>query len=530
MSNNEKVIAQTSDLKDGEMKEISVGDNKILLSRIDGKFYATGASCTHYGAPLATGVLKNNNVVCPWHHASFDLTSGKNIDPPALDDLSRFNVHVEGDNVIVEIPDEFAGRRTSNMSKYNPDKDDRTFIILGAGAAGEAASETLRQEGFEGRILMITRENRLPYDRPNLSKEYLSGDAPDEWMPLRSAKFYESNDIELLQGKEVKEVDINAKEILFSEGKKLHYDELLLATGGTPRKLDVPGANLKNIHLLRTFDDADSILDSIKSAQKAVIVGASFIGLEAAAGLTKQGLSVDVVAPEKVPFEKTFGNEIGKWIQNVHEDNGVSFHLGQSVEKFDGSDSVNQVVLKNGETIETDIVLVGIGVEPVTDYLKDFALNKDKSIDVNSRLKAADHLYAAGDIASYPDFRTGDNIRIEHWRLAQQHGRIAAHNMLDHNVPFRRIPFFWSAQFSAHLLYVGYAKNWDEIYIDGEVSSGDFMAYYIKDGKILAAATSGREKEIAALQELMQFEMMPSPRELKGSGINLLSSLAHAKV
>ncbi|HKJ30749.1 MAG TPA: FAD-dependent oxidoreductase [Balneolales bacterium] len=530
MSNNDQVVTQVNDFQDGDMKEITVGENKILVSKIDGKFYATGASCTHYGAPLATGVLKNHNVVCPWHHAAFDLTTGKNVDPPALDALNTFDVHVNGNDVVVEIPEEFSGRTSAKMSSYNPDKDDRTFVILGAGAAGEAAAETLRQEGFEGRILMITREKRLPYDRPNLSKDYLSGNAPDEWMPLRSNKFFEKNDIELVQGKEVTEVDVHSKELLYSDGKKVHYDRLLLATGGRARTLDVPGADLQNVHVLRTFDDADAILKSVKSAKRAVVVGASFIGLETAASLTKQGLSVTVVAPESVPFEHVFGTEIGKWIQSVHEENKVTFHLGETVEKFEGDGSVKKVVLKSGNSIETDLVLIGIGVEPVTDYLKDFDLNKDQSIDVNSHLKAADHVYAAGDIARYPDFRTGEKIRVEHWRLAQQHGRIAAHNMLDHNVPFRRIPFFWTEQFNAHLLYVGYVKNWDDLIIDGIVNSGDFMAYFMKDGKIRAAATPNREKEIAAIQELMQFEIMPSPVEIRSSEVNILSELSHAKV
>jgi NADPH-dependent 2,4-dienoyl-CoA reductase/sulfur reductase-like enzyme/nitrite reductase/ring-hydroxylating ferredoxin subunit len=529
MSEQEKVVAHKDELHDGEMKEIIIGENKILLSCIDGKYYATGASCTHYGAPLSTGVLKNNKVVCPWHHASFDLTNGNNGDPPALDDLSTFPVRIKNDDVIVELPDSFSGRQTHKMSSYNPDKDDRTFVILGAGAAGEAAAETLRKENFEGRILMITRENRLPYDRPNLSKEYLSGDAPYEWMPLRSADFYEKADIEIMH-KEVSEVDIQNREILFTDNKKLKFDRLLMATGGRPRKLNVPGSDLKNIHVLRTFDDADSILKSIENASKAVIIGASFIGLEAAASLIKQGLDVTVVAPEAVPFERIFGKEIGKWIQQTHEENGVTFKLNSQVKNFKGDSSVSKVTLDDDSGLDADFVLIGIGVEPVTDYLIDFDLNEDRSINVNTNLKAAEHVFAAGDIARYPDFRTGDKIRIEHWRLAQQQGRIAAHNMLDHNVPFKRIPFFWTDQAKAHLLYVGHVQKWDDLIIDGEVSSGDFMAYFVKDDKILAAATTNREKEIAAIQELMQFNLMPKPAKVQKDRIDALHELTQATV
>ncbi|HKJ46060.1 MAG TPA: FAD-dependent oxidoreductase [Balneolales bacterium] len=529
MSEQAKVVAHKDELHDGEMKEITIGENKILLSRIDGKFYATGASCTHYGAPLSTGVLKNKKVVCPWHHASFDLTNGNNDDPPALDDLSTFPVRIKDNDVIVELPDSFSGRQKHKMSSYNPDKDDRTFVILGAGAAGESAAETLRKEKFEGRILMITRENRLPYDRPNLSKEYLSGDAPDEWMPLRSSDFYDNADIEIIH-KEVSEVDIQSHEILFTDNKILKFDRLLLATGGRPRTLNVPGSDLKNIHLLRTFDDADSILKSIEDAKKAVIIGASFIGLEAAASLTKQGLNVTVVAPEAVPFEHIFGKEIGKWIQQTHENNGVTFKLNSSVKNFEGDSNISKVILEDGSGLNADFVLIGIGVDPVTEFLKDFDLNDDRSINVNSNLKAAEHVFAAGDIAMYPDFRTGEKIRIEHWRLAQQQGRIAAHNMLDHNVPFKRIPFFWTDQAKAHLLYVGHVQKWDNLIIDGDVSSGDFMAYFVKDDKILAAATPNREKEIAAIQELMQFDLIPEPSKIQKNKIDALSELTQASV
>ena len=287
--NNEAIVAKVSDLQDGGMKEVVVGETKVLLARINGVFYATAGECTHYGGPLAEGSLKGERVVCPWHQANFNVTTGAILEPPALDALPVFKVRVEGDDIIVGIPETGAASQPPPMCRCNRQADGRTLVIVGAGAAGNMAAQTLREDGYEGRLLMITQEKRLPYDRPNLSKGYLAGAAGPDSLPLRSEDFYRSHDIEVLLGKQVAEVDAAAKAVTFADGEVLSYHALLLATGGKARPLEVPGAGLANVFTLRSADDADAIVAAAGSDQRAVVVGASFIGMETAASLTKRG-------------------------------------------------------------------------------------------------------------------------------------------------------------------------------------------------------------------------------------------------
>lgn len=526
MSNRKIAVAKKNELADNEMKEITIeGDKKILLSKYNGQYFATGAKCTHYGAPLATGICKNGHIICPWHHGVFNLMSGDTEEPPALDALTHFDVSIEENNVVVTVPDDFSGRRLHGMSRHNSAQDHRHFVIVGAGAAGESAAETLRKAGFEGKITMITKENRVPYDRPNLSKEYLSGDAPDEWMPLRGKSFFKDHDIELISGKQVVQISKNENKILLDDHSKITYDALLLATGGEARTLNVPGSDLQNIFTLRSFDDADAIIKSVEKAKKAVVIGASFIGLETAASLKKRGINVTVTAPEQVPYEKIFGVEIGQWIQSTHESDGLSFHLGTTAKAFHGSKTVEQVELQDGTRLDADLVIVGIGVRPATGFLKDFERNNDGSLSVDEYLAVTNNIYAAGDIASYPDWRTGNHVRIEHWRLAQQHGRIAAYNMLGHNIPFKSIPFFWTDQGAVHMQYIGHATDWDDIHVTGNINEGNFIAYYIKNQKVLAAASPYMESEIAAIQELMQIDRMPDADTVRQNSFDILKSL-----
>lgn len=318
MNYSEVPLAHASDLREGEMKEVSAGDTRILLARVGGEFHAVGATCPHYGAPLAEGALCGTRVVCPWHHAAFDVTSGRLEEPPALDGLVRYDVRVEGGRVLVRVPEEARDRRTHAMASRDESADPSLFVILGAGAAGYAAAQTLREEGFRGRVLLITREGRAPYDRPNLSKDYLQGHAEPEWMPLRPAEFFDEHDIELLLDSEVTRVDAQSKTLTFAGGKTLAYDSLLVATGGAPVRLNIPGSDLKKIWVLRSFDDADSIIETAARSRRAVVVGASFIGMEAAAALRERGLEVTVVAPSREPFAYTLGAEVGSLFRRLH--------------------------------------------------------------------------------------------------------------------------------------------------------------------------------------------------------------------
>ena len=519
----EVAVAKVDELQNGQMQQVAVGDSQILLSRIKDKFYATGAFCSHYGAPLAQGILCNERIVCPWHNACFNAIAGQQEEPPGLDALEHFAVRVEGEEVLVKLPDEIAQHRTPEMARYSPSVDERTFVVLGAGAAGSAAVEMLRQQGFQGKVILVSAEEKLPYDRTKLSKNYLQGQADADALPLRSCEFYDRYDIELRFGQAVTEVDVLTKQITFADGSQLQYDSLLLATGGTARKLDVPGADLANIFTLRQPEDADRILSSVKVAERALIVGSSFIGMEAAASLTKQGLKVTVVSPDEVPFQKILGNELGKMFQKLHEQQGVEFELETKAVKFTGDGKVASATLDNGEEIGTDLVVVGIGVEPNTSYLKGIELNeKDRSVSVNEYLQTElEDTYAVGDIASFPYVPMGESTRIEHWRLAAQQGRIAAANMLEQKQRTDRIvPFFWSGQYDVKLRYVGHAEKWDAIEIDGDLDEPKFLAYYLKGDRIMAVAGIDRDRDIATISELMRLEKMPDAAAVKDTEIN----------
>ena len=518
-------LANTSDLKSGEMKEIASGDTRILLVRVGDQFHAVSASCPHYGGSLVDGALCGTKVVCPLHHAVFDVVNGDLEEPPSLDALVSYEVRVEGERVLVRVPDEAGDRRTASMVKRDVAADSRQFVILGAGAAGYAAAQTLREEGFRGSIVMITREDRAPYDRPNLSKDYLHGHAEPEWMPLRPEEFFAEHDIQLLLNREVTRVDAGAKTIVFEGGDTMDYDALLVATGGAPVRLNIPGSDLKNVCVLRSFSDADSIIETAGRSQRVVVVGASFIGMEAAYSLRERGLDVTVVAPSQEPFEMTLGNEVGAVFRREHEKHGVRFQLGSIVYRFEGSHNVEAVTLDNGESIETDMVVVGVGVRPVTNFLEGVQLDKSGGVIVDSRLCATDGLYAAGDIVNFADARTGTRTRIEHWRTAQQQGRTAARNMLGRDVAFTGVPFFWTQQFDVTLRYVGHASSWDEIIYRGDVASRDFLAFYVKDNRVTAVAGMNRDRELAAVEILMQLDRMPTGEQLKFGDVDLLDLL-----
>ena len=530
MKQIEAVVGNINDLNDGEMRQVSVGETEILLSRIDGKFYAVGAHCTHYKAPLAEGVLSGHHVVCPWHNAYYDVTTGDQQEPPGLDALSCYQVRIEGENVIVSVPEETNGLRSPAMAQFDPNVDGRTFVILGAGAAGVHAAETLRVAGYQGRIVMITQDNKLPYDRTKLTKDYFIGKTSAEEMPLRSPDFFKEHAIEVVLNKRVEQVQTTAKTIAFTDSDtgassdSLTYDALLVATGGKPRQLDIPGADLQNILTLRSFNDTDRILTTIKQKAQAVVIGSSFIGMETAAGLRQHGLEVTVVSPDSVPFKKILGEEIGKLFQQVHEENGVSFKFGRKAVQFEGNDKVEAVILDNGDRLKADIVIVGIGVQPATDFLQGIDLHpKDGSVVVDEYLRAADGIYAAGDIARYPDWRTSESIRVEHWRVAAQQGRIAAQNMTGKAVKFRGLPLFWTMQFDFPLRYIGHAQSWDEIIVDGDLQKQEFIAFYLKNNQVLAVATSHQDTETAAISELMRLNQMLTVDELRRGTVDLIN-------
>jgi NADPH-dependent 2,4-dienoyl-CoA reductase/sulfur reductase-like enzyme/nitrite reductase/ring-hydroxylating ferredoxin subunit len=521
----EKAIAKVDDLKDGEMKEIVIGELTLVLIKTEGKYYAIGGKCSHAGAPLAEGLLHGHTIRCPWHQACFNMLTGERQEPPAIDDLPKFEVKISGDDVIVEIPDGTKQQIPPKIIK--PDKNDkRTYIVVGGGGAGSSAVESLRHNGYQGRIVMITRESLPPYDRTALSKGYLKSDDAKLYFD-RSKDFYDEYGVEILTEMEVTEVDKSAKSITFADNSSMKYDKLLLAMGSVPRKLNVEGSNLGNIFTLRSFVDADKIKLAAKKGTKAVVIGASFIGLESSANLADRGVSITIVAPELVPFEKLLGNEIGNMYKNLHEEKGNQFRLGNTVKAFEGNGVVQQVVFDNGEKIPVDFVILGVGVQPATKFLKGIELNPDGSVSVDKHFQVSDDIYAAGDIASFNWWFTGEEIRIEHWRLALQHGIIAGSNMAGKPAEYKSIPFFWSNQVGANLKYIGHTKGWDEIIFQGSPEKKDFIAYYVKNDKVSAVALVGNTMQMLACAQLMQENDMPTPDQLRKGSVDMAKLLSN---
>jgi NADPH-dependent 2,4-dienoyl-CoA reductase/sulfur reductase-like enzyme/nitrite reductase/ring-hydroxylating ferredoxin subunit len=515
-----KTVGKLSQMKDGELKEVHVGETPVVLAQVGGQCYALSAHCTHYGAPLAEGYLSGDRLVCPWHHACFNARSGNLEEPPALDSLATYPIRIEGDEIFVDLPAQPDDRRTPEMAVLDTGSDHRTFVIIGGGAAGYTAAQTLREDGFNGRIVMITPEDRPPYDRPNLSKDYMQGTADPAWMPLRPDDFYKEHAIEIVSGEKVKRITANEKQLSLESGRTLEFDKLLVATGGIPRTLNSPGSDLKNIFVLRDFESADRILASAENAQNIVVIGASFIAMEAAFSLRKRGKQVTVVAPDKVPFEKTLGAKIGGLFQNIHETNGVSFRLKSGVKGFYGRDSVEKVLLSSGETIKAEVVVIGVGVRPATELLDGFELHEDGGVVADQYLRIGNDIYAAGDVVHFPDARTGEFSRIEHWRTAMQQGRVAAHNMAGKTTPFTGVPFFWTTQFDVTLNYVGHAKGWDETIVQGNIEDRDFLIFYIKNTKITAVAGMNRDRELAMWEERFRLDKLLSVADLETSSVN----------
>ena len=344
MTYKELPVGITSELNDGEMKQLSIDGTEILLAKVNGKHHAVAAHCTHYGAPLVDGVLNGERIVCPWHHACFNVTTGDVEEPPALDALVSYEVKIEGDQVKVHIPGTGSDRRMPRMAKREA-RDERLFAIVGGGATGYMAAQTLREDGFTGRVILITREKNLPYDRPNLSKEYLQGNAEPGWLPLRSDEFFAEHDIEIVSSRAIARVDASQKSVQFADGEMLECDAILIATGGAPRKLPFQSGDQENIFLLRSYADSDAIIAAAEKGKRAVVIGGSFIGMEVAASLVARGCEVTVVAPDTVPFQKTLGSEIGKLLQSVHEKHGVKFTLGAHVAGFTGAKKVTGILL-----------------------------------------------------------------------------------------------------------------------------------------------------------------------------------------
>ncbi|MCB8884058.1 FAD-dependent oxidoreductase [Acidisoma cellulosilytica] len=510
-------VASFAQIPDGGMLAVQVDGEKVLLLRDGSSVTAVSGTCTHAGGPLSEGVRHGNRIICPWHKAAFCNRTGEVLDPPAVDSLPSFSVRVEAGHVLVSVP-------PAKPVLPKPSNDKRCFVIIGAGAAGAVAAQTLREAGFGGRIVMLDHENRVPYDRTILSKYFLAGSESGEKSPLQTQSFYNNKGIERLTAT-VQHIDIRDRRIDFSDGSSISYDAALVASGGSPTHPQLPGADLGNAFVLRSRADADAILAQAERSASAVVVGASFIGMEVAASLRERGLAVTVVAKDKVPFAARFGEPVGKAFQALHEQKGVEFRLNSEIASLQGDKTVRSVLLKSGEQITTDLVIFGFGMTPSTTFASELPRTDDGGILVDSWLRASDTVYAAGDIACFPYSGEQDPIRVEHWRVAQQQGRIAALNMLGQAKRYDAVPVFWTIQYLKRLDYIGQAREWDDLIIHGDIKKLEFLSYYVKDGKVLAAAGVGRDQDTAALGELFEMQKTWAPETLGDSPAKLLESL-----
>ena len=489
-----------NDLADGQMLAGHVGGEAVLLARRGEEFLAIGAHCSHYNGPLAEGVMVDDSVRCPWHHACFSLRTGEALRAPALSSVACWSVEQRDKMIFVQHKKEIPKPKRKPGSARAGKLPDR-IAIVGGGAAGFAAAELLRREQYDGGIVMLSNDAAAPVDRPNLSKDFLAGQAPEEWVPLRPDSFYADQGIELRLKTDVTGIDARSREISLGDGSRIPYDRLLLATGAEPIRLSIPTSDRAPVYTLRSLADCRAIMKRAEGARRAVVLGASFIGLEVAASLRARDIEVHVVAPEKRPMERILAPQFGDFVRALHEEHGVVFHLEETSSAIDA----NRVVLKNGGTLDADLVVEGVGVRPRTGLAEQAGLALDRGVIVDAYLETSvPGIFAAGDIARWPDPHSGENIRVEHWVVAERQGQAAALNMLGRREKFTSVPFFWSQHYDVPINYLGHAQTWDELTIDGDVAAKDCLVRYKRNGRVLAVASIFRDRESLEAEVMME--------------------------
>jgi NADPH-dependent 2,4-dienoyl-CoA reductase/sulfur reductase-like enzyme/nitrite reductase/ring-hydroxylating ferredoxin subunit len=486
-----------AELRDGTPVEGHAGGEPVLVVRAGDDVFAVGARCTHYSGPLAEGLVVGETVRCPWHHACFSLRTGEALAAPALNPLPRWEVaRRDGRAYLTGKHERDPLAPAPGAPAAGTDRDPASVVIVGAGAAGAAAAEMLRRRGYAGPVTVVDGDPAAPYDRPNLSKDYLAGSASPDWIPLRPPGFYEEHGIELRRARAAV-LDAGARRLTLDDGAVLEFGALILATGAEPVRLDLPGMALPHVHVLRSLADSEAIMAAARNAKRAVVIGASFIGLEVAASLRARGLSVDVVAPDTLPLERVLGAVLGAFVRDLHAARGVAFHLGRKPARIDAE----RVTLDDGAALPADLVVAGVGVRPRLELAQQAGLVLDRGVAVNEFLETSSPgVFAAGDIARWPDRHTGASIRVEHWVVAERQGQFAARNVL-HRArgeplePFDVVPFFWSAHYDASIRYVGHAERWDHVDVAGDAARGDCSVAYRAGGRTLAVASVGRDLE-----------------------------------
>ncbi|KAF9648828.1 hypothetical protein BDM02DRAFT_3143619 [Thelephora ganbajun] len=538
-------VCDEDSLKDGEMKEVDFGGGKVLLSKIGDKVHATSAYCTHYGAPLVKGVLvADGRVVCPWHGACFNVCTGDIEDAPAPAAIHSFKTSISDGKIFVTADEERVSK--ANMSRMpkvpaNPDaglaSGNAGVVIVGGGSGTFHSIISLREHGYTGPITVVSKEPHSPIDRTKLSKALITDASKIEWRTAADLRI--KFGVTLRTNTTVTSIDVPGKQIVLEGGKEfIHYDKLILSPGGQPKKLPIPGADLENVFTFRGIHDSTKVDAATKEGKKLVVVGSSFIGMEIVIAVLKRKLaSIDVIGRGHVPFEPVLGKDVGAAIQKYHESQGVKFHLGSQLERIIASESDSkfatgvELTNKDGQKqiIEADLVVVGVGVSPATEFLKQSdgfpqdALQKDGGVLVDEYLKVRglDDVFAIGDIAVYPRIPHGEETRIEHWNVAGNHGRAVGKTISGSPVPFSKIPIFWSVQ-GQNLRYCGIGAGYDDVIINGDLDELKFIAYYVKEGAIVAVASMQNDPIVSRASELMRLGLMPSAQQVRG-GFDLFS-------
>jgi 3-phenylpropionate/trans-cinnamate dioxygenase ferredoxin reductase subunit len=488
-----------ADLPEGRPRLGHVGDQPVLIVRLGSECFALGATCPHYGGPLGKGLVVGETIRCPLHHACFSLRSGEVLGAPALDGVSCWDVVVE-DGIVRVIGERTAPAAKPAVRRGPPVPE--SVVIVGGGAAGHNAAEELRRRGYGGRVVIVDPDPDAACDRPNLSKDYLAGKAQEEWLHLRPPEFFEEHGLERRSARAMR-LDAGARRLTLADGSELGYDALILATGAAPVRLELPGEG-PPVHTLRTVADCKAIVAAAGGATRAAVIGASFIGLEVAAALRQRGLDVHVIAPERVPFEKVLGAEVGDYLRGVHEANGVTFHLERTAVGL----APGGLRLSDGSTVEAGLVVMGVGVRPAVTLAESAGLGVERGVLVDDHLRTdAPGVWAAGDIARYPDPRTGQPVRIEHWVVAGRQGRTAARNALGLDEPYRDVPFFWSWQHDVSFGYVGHATEWDEVDIEGALEDRRALVRYRQRGRTLAILGVGRGRWLLEAEAELEREV-----------------------
>ena len=493
--------SEIEEVPDGGILAGVVGEDSVFVWRNGNRLKAYSATCPHLGAPLNKGIVIGATIRCPWHHACFDLATDEATAAPAFDALLEYPVTFDDNRFFVKPASAQTPRRIVQREASLG-----TMAIVGGGAAGFAAADAIRKLGWRGGVSVFSDEGEQPYDRTLLTKDYLEGAFGDDRLPIARHSLADLG-VDFEGNASVQQIDPGNKCLRLANGDERPYEKLLLATGAAPRQLDVPGGDLPHVMVLRSLRDCRRILAKVTSGARVAVVGGSFIAMEAAASLFGRGLSVDIIAAEEHPLEKVFGRELSDLVLGAHAQKGVRLHLGSRVAGIEDK----QVRLQGGDQIDADIVVVGIGVEPRLQLAEAAGLALDRGVLVNSRLQTTDpNIFAAGDIARWPDPHTGESIRVEHWVVAERQGQVAAANMLDGDEPFTAVPFFWTKHFDLSIRYVGHAEKCDEVRVEGDLARRDGLVRFRRAGTDLAVATVERDKESLRAELTMEGEFRRS--------------------